>query len=261
VGGAVNPFPPAGLLFGWLLLAWGAQAMIPWRLAALAPERRRAWALALLPLLVTGALAAFALVQLQPDAALAQGLYPLGASGLGRGLAVLFAALVLADSLLATGGRGMETAGWRIAAGFGLAFLLAATWAAELLRTGEGPPSAPPAFLALFLLRGLLALGAAEAFAPGRPLLAAAAGLALPLYGLLLPASLAHALGAHGRWLTLAAASLLLLAARWLPPALRRPALLTGALLAGLCLGQATRLSQGMAQPAPPPMQSLPPGR
>jgi hypothetical protein len=256
----VNASHPAGLLFGWLLLAWGAQAVAPWRLAAAAAERRRAWALALLPLLVTGALAAFALVQLEPDAALAQGLYPFGASGLGRGLAVLFSALVLADSLLATGGRRLETAGWRIVSGFGLAFLLAATWTAELLRTGEGPASAPAAFLALVLLRVLLALGAAEAFAPGRPLLAAVAGLALPLYGLLLPAPLAHALGSHGQWLTLAAASLLLLAARWLPPALRRPALIGGALLAGLYLGQATRLSQGLAQPLPP-MQSLPPGR
>jgi hypothetical protein len=250
-----------GLLLAWLLLSWGAQAAIPWRLAARDPERRRPWVPALLPLLVTGALAAAALVQLQPDAALAQGLYPLGASGLGRGLAVLLTALALADVLIAIGWRRMEAAGWKIAAGLGLAFLLTATWTAELMRTGEGPASAPVAFIALVLLRTLLALGAAEALAPGRPLLAAAAGLALPLYALLLPAPLAHALGAHGQWLTLAAASLLLLGARWLPPALRRPALLGGTLLAGLYLGQATRLSQGLGQSPFPPMISPPPNR
>lgn len=250
-----------GLLFAWLLLAWGAQAVVPWRLAALDPGRRRPWVPALLPLLVTGALAAAAAVQLHPDAALTQGLYPPGASGLGRVLAVLLPALALADILIAIGWRRMEAAGWKIAAGFGLAFLLAATWAAELMRTGEGPASAPAAFIALVLLRMLLALGAAEALAPGRPLLAAAAGLALPLYALLLPAPLAHSLGAHGQWLTLAAAALLLLGARWLPPALRRPALLGGALLAGLYLGQATHLSQGLGQPAFPPMVSPPPNQ
>jgi hypothetical protein len=250
-----------GLLLAWLLLSWGAQTVVPWRLAALDPERRRPWVPALLPLLVTGALAAFGVVQFHPDAALVQGLYPLGASGLGRVLAVLLPALALADILIAIGWRRMETAGWKIAAGFGLAFLLAATWAAELMRTGEGPASAPAAFIALVFLRMLLALGAAEALAPGRPLLAAAAGLALPLYALLLPAPLAHALGAHGQWLTLAAASLLLLGARWLPPALRRPALLGGTLLAGLYLGQATRLSQGLGQSPFPPMISPPPNR
>jgi len=249
-----------GLLLAWLLLSWGAQAVVPWRLAALDPERRRPWVPFLLPLLVTGALAAGAVVQLHPDAALSQGLYPLGASGLGRVLAVLLPALALADILIAIGWRRMEATGWRIAAGFGLAFLLAATWAAELMRTGEGPASAPLAFVALVLLRMLLALGAAEALAPGRPLLAAAAGLALPLYALLLPAPLARALGAHGQWLTLAAASLLLLGARWLPPALRRPALLGGALLAGLYLGQANHLSQGLGQSFPP-MVSPPPNR
>ena len=123
--------------------------MLPWRLAALAPERRRPWALALLPLLITGALAAFGHVQRHPDAAVVQGLYPLGASPRGGILAVLFPALALADALLAAGWRRLEAAGWRIAAGFGLAFLLAASWAAELLRVGEGPASAPLAFLAL----------------------------------------------------------------------------------------------------------------
>jgi len=250
-----------GLLLGVMLLAWGAQAVVPWRLGGLAPERLRPWAFSLLPLLVAGALAAFGHLQAHPDAAVVQGLYPPGASMPGRALAVLFAALVLAGALLAAGSRGLEAAGWRIAAGFGLAFLLAASWAAELIRVGEGPGSAPPVFLALLVLRTLLALGAAEALAPGRPLLAVAAGLALPLYVLLLPAPLAHALARNLQWLPLAAATLLLLAARWLPAALRRPALLAAALLAGLWLGQAAHLSEQLSAAPPPPMPSLPPSR
>jgi hypothetical protein len=248
----------AGLTLGGLLLAWGAQAAMPWRLAGLGAAPRQRGALTLLPLLVAGALAAFLAIQHYPDAALAQGLYPLGASTVGRVLAVLFAAAALADALVAAGRRSLETAGWRLAAGFGATFLLAATWAAELLRIGEGPVNAPLAFLALVALRALVALGAAEALTPGRPLLAVAAGLALPLYALLLPAPLARALAAHGQWLTLAAAALLLAAARWLPPTLRRPALLAGALLAGLYLSQATHLSQTLAVPPLPPMRSLP---
>jgi hypothetical protein len=250
-----------GLLLGWLLLAWGAQAVIPWRLAGLAPTLRKRGALALLPLLVTGVLAAFLMIQGHPDAALAQALYPPGASILGRALAVLFTATALAGALLATGWRSLEAVGWRLAALFGAALLLAATWAAELLRTGDGPASAPAAFIVLTLLRALIALGAAEALAPGPPRLAVAAGLALPVYALLLPAPLARALALHGQWLTLAAAALLLAAARWLPPALRRPALLAGALLAGLFLGQAVRVSETLAVPPLPPMPSLGPGR
>jgi hypothetical protein len=253
-----------GLLLAGMLLAWGAQAVVPWRLGkigGIAPERRRRWALALLPLLVGGALAAFGHLQAYPDAAVVQGLHPLGASTLGRALAVLFAALVLACALLAAGSRGLESAGWRIAAGFGLAFLLAASWTAELIRVGEGPGSAPQAFLALLFLRTLLALGAAEALAPGRPLLAVAAGLALPLYALLLPSSLAHALARHLQWLPLAAAALLFLAARWLPPSLRRPALLAATLLAGLWLSQVAHLSEQLSAAPPPPMPSLPPSR
>lgn len=252
----------SGLLLGWLLLAWGAQAVIPWRLATLAPEAPwKRGALALLPLLVTGVVAAFLLIQSHPDAALTQGLYPPGASLVGRALAVLFAAMALAGALLATGRRSLKPPGWRLAAALGAILLLATTWAAELLRTGEGPSSRPLIFVLLTLLRALVALGAAEACAPGRPILAVAAGLALPLYELLLPSPLAHALVAHGQWLTLLAATLLLAGARWFPSVLRRPALLGGVLLAGLFFGQATQLSETLALPPLPPMPSMAPGR
>ncbi|HET9211818.1 MAG TPA: hypothetical protein VFR03_15545 [Thermoanaerobaculia bacterium] len=235
-----------GLLLAWLLLAWGAQAVLPWRLAGLETERRRAGALALLPLLLTGALAAFFYAVRHPDAAIVQSLYPLSASKVGRALTVLFYALAVSNLFLFLTWRRLEAAGWRIIAGFGLVFLLTATWAAELTRIGEGPESAAVPFLALVALRALAALGAAEALAPGPPRLAVAAGPSLLLYGFLLPARLAHALGAHGQWLTLATAALLLLGARWFPASLRRPALLGAALLAGLYLGEAARLSAGL---------------
>jgi len=235
-----------GLLLAGLLLAWGGQALLPWRLAG-REERRRAWSFVPLALLVAGALAAFGHLQNHPDAAVVQGLYPLRAAKVGRILTILFPAVALADALLAAGRRSVEAPGWRIAAGFGLAFLLAASWAAELLRVGEGPASGTVALVTLALLRSLISLGAAEALAPGRPAFATAAGLALPLYALLLPATLAHAL--HGQWLTLGAAALLFLGARWLPVSLRRPALVAATLLAGLYFAEAARLSQVVASP------------
>jgi hypothetical protein len=239
------------LLLGLLLLAWGAQAVLPWRLADLGAERRRAGALALLPLLAIGLLAALLYLRHHLPAAVSQKLFPLAGSRPGRALAVLLPAMAAADLLLALGWRRLETAGWRIAGGFGLLFLLAVTWAAELVRTGEGPASSPTVLLLLVILRGLVALGAAEALAPGRPLLAVAAGPGLLLYGLLLPAQLAQALGARGHWLTLASAALLLLAARWLPSSLRRVVLLGATLLAGLYCSQAVTLSERLGALVP----------
>jgi hypothetical protein len=235
-----------GLLLGILLIAWGGQPLLPWRLAGL-PDRRRAWASVPLALLIAGALAAFAHLQAHPDAAVVQGLYPFRASNVGRILTILFPALALADALLVGARRSLESAGWRIAAGFGLAFLLAASWALELLRIGEGPASGPAALALLVILRSLISLGAAESLAPGRPVFAIAAGLALPLHALLLPATVAHAL--HGQWLTLGAAALLFLAARWLPGSLRRPALVAAVVLAGLYFGEVMKASQGVASP------------
>lgn len=238
-----------GLLLGWMLIAWGAQAAVPWRLAHREPATRRLLSYALLPLLVTGALAAIGYGQSHPDAAIVQSLYPLGASRTGRLLAVLLPAMILADLVAAFGWRRLEPAGWRIAGVFGLVFLVAASWAVELMRVGEGPASAPIPLLLLTGLRLLIALSAAEALAPGRPVLAPIAGLALPLYVLLLPADLARQVWG-GQGLTVAAAATLFLVARWLPASLRRPALAGAALLAGLLLAAAADLSQGMAGPA-----------
>lgn len=247
-----------GLIVAWVLFAWGTQAAVPWRLPGAEPRTRRAWAFAALPLLVLGTLAAFWYVEAHPDAAIAPGLYPLRASRPGRALLVLLPALALAGLVAAAGWRRMEAAGWRIIAGFGLVFLAAASWAGELVRTGEGPASAPSALALLVLCRLTLALAAGEIAAPGRPLLAVAAGLALPLYWLLLPAELADLLAGAGQWVTLGGAAVLLLAARWVPPRLRRPALAGGVLLAGLFLARATDLSQTLGSPSLPPLFPLP---
>jgi hypothetical protein len=241
---------------------------VPWRLGGLPAGEagRRGWALGLLPLLASGAFAAYGHLQIHPDAAVVQGIYPFGGSGIARIVAVLFVAVALAAGFAAATWRDLETTGWRIVAGFGLAFLLAASWAGELIRTGEGPPSAGLAFVALILLRTLIALGAAEALAPlqPRPRLATAAGLALLLYTLLLPGALAQALAAHGRWTPLAAATLLFLAARRLPArmaGMARVALLGAALLAGLWLAQAASLSEQLSTRPLPPLPSLPASR
>jgi hypothetical protein len=254
-----------GLLLAWTLFAWGAQALVPWHLAGRFggrffednPERRRPWALALLPLLATGFLAALAFAGAHPDAALVKGVYPPAASRTARLLPVLLCALALADLAAAFGWRRIEPMAWRIVAGFGLAFLLAASWAGELIRVGEGPESPAATLAVLTLLRLLLALAAAEALASGRPLFAPFAGPGLALYFLLLPSALARALEGRSALYPLSAAAALLLAARWLPASLRRPALAAGVLLAGLFLAQATVVSQGLGE-ALPPMPSLP---
>lgn len=247
-----------GLILAFLLLAWGAQAVIPWRLAGVEAERRRPWAYALLPLLAVSALAAIHFARTHPDAAVYQGLYPLWLSRLGRVLSVLFPALALADLVAMIGWRRMEEAAWRISAGFGLVFLLAASTAGELMRIGEGPESGPFALAFLILLRTLLALGVAEALAPGRPVFAPVAGAALPFYYLLLPSAVATVLWRGGQGITLGAAALLLLAARWLPQGLRRTALLGAALLAGLLIARAGDLSQALSGPMTAPMPELP---
>lgn len=250
---------PDGLIMAWVLFAWGVQAAVPWRLPGTGPGARRLWAMASLPLLAAGVVAALWYVQTYPDAAIASGLYPLKTTRPGRLLLVLLPALLLAGLVAAVGWKKLEDAGWRIAAGFGLAFLAAASWAGELVRAGEGPESGPLPLALLVVCRLLLGLAAGEIVAPGRPLFATAAGVAFPLYWLLLPANLANLLTQSGALVTLGASALVLLAARWLPERLRRPALAAAILLAGLVLAQAATLSQTLASPTLlPPMMDLP---
>jgi hypothetical protein len=251
-----------GLLLALILTAWGAQAVVPWRLRhGDSPDQsatRRRWGHAALPLLLTGALAALLYVHDRPDAALGSGLTPFLVTLPGRLLLLLFVALLVADLILALGKSRIETLGWPLAAILSLFFLAAASLAGELLRIGEnerGP------LLPLFAAAGcrlLLTLAAGEGLAPGRPLLAIPAGLALPLYFLCLPQTLQAALAVRGQWITLAAAALLLLLARWLPASLRRATLLAGVLLAALVLSQAGDVGQTLPVPPMPPMPPLP---
>jgi hypothetical protein len=249
------------LLLAVVLAGWGAQAVVPWRLARLDRDAgpRRLWGYAALPLLLAAGMAALLAVRRYPDAALAAGLFPLTAATPGRLLAVLFPSLFAVAAVTALGRTRLEAAAWRIAAACGLLFLAAACLAGELLRTGEGPTSPPAALLAAAACRLLVALAAGELLAPGRPLLALLGGGALALYPFALPPELAHALWRGGHGFTLAAAALLLGGARWLPARLRRPAEAGGILLAALFLVQAAALSQELATQPMPPLPPLPP--
>ncbi|HZF09585.1 MAG TPA: hypothetical protein VFE33_12415 [Thermoanaerobaculia bacterium] len=251
-----------GLLLALILLAWGAQAVAPWRLrrgdTPENPAARRLWGHAALPLLLAGALAALLYVHDRPDAALGSGLTPILVTLPGRLLVLLFAALLLADLILALGKSRIETLGWPLAAVLSLFFLAAASLAGELLRVGENERGPLPLLFAAAGCRLLLTLAAGEGLAPGRPLLALLGGLALPLYFLCLPRLLQARLAAGGEGITLAAAALLLLLARWLPASLRRATLLAGVLLAAFVLSRAGDLGQSLPVPPLPPMPPLP---
>jgi hypothetical protein len=249
-----------GLLLATLLVAWGSQAVVPWRLrrpGETTAAARQLWGHAALPLLLGGALAALLYVHERPDAAIAAGLSPIFATLPGKILVLLLAAVLGADLVLALGKGRVENLGWPLAATLSLLFLAAATLATELLRVGEGQRGPLPLLFAAAGCRLLVALGAGEGLAAGRPLFALASGLALPLYYLCLPRPLEQAIAGGGYWLTLVAATALFLVARWLPVSLRRPTVLAAALLAGIFFAQAGDLSQILPAPPIPPMPTL----
>jgi hypothetical protein len=237
------------------LLAWGAHAVVPWRLAGGPPRARRLWGLAALPLLGAGALAGLALAAARTDAVLGAGwgVRPL-TRGVVHALVVLVPALAATDLLLAVARHRLEPAGWRVAAGVGGAALAVAALAAELLRAGGGPATGIPGIVAAAGCRAVLALAAGEALTPSRPLAAAAAALAIPVYWLSLPAPVGDLLAAEGSGWTAAAAATLLAAARWLPRRLRRPGLAAGVLLAALLLARAGIRSATYPLTPPPPV-------
>jgi hypothetical protein len=259
-----------GLLLFVIMVAWGAQAMVPWWLAQsgqaeqqpAAGKRAGAWwRIGSVPLALAGLMAALALASRNPDAAVARHLVPILATVPGTLLAIGFPALLVAALIASLGGQRLDRLGWRMVAGFGLATCAAAGWAGELLRIGEGPASPPPGLALLVACRLALTLAAGGLLVPGRPGGAIAGGLAMLAYLPLLPPELRHDLGSQGILLTCGAAALLLLAVRWLPPALRRIALAAGVLLAALVLAQAGRTSQDL----PPTVEPVPlagsPGR
>jgi len=125
--------------------------------------------------------------------------------------------------------------------------LFAAIFGAEVLRVGEGQSGPLTAVMALVGCRLLIALGAGEAVAPGRPRLAPAAALGLAGYLVFLPRPVAASLLASQAWLPFATAALLFAGARWLPERLRRPALLAATLLAGVALTFAAAHTRALA--------------
>jgi len=111
-----------GILLAVALIAWGAQAVVPWRLRRENKEGRRRWGYAALPFLLAGTLAALFYVQARPDAAIAAGLASWKAAIPVRLVALFLAALLAADLVLAFGRSRLENRGWPLAAAFGPGF-------------------------------------------------------------------------------------------------------------------------------------------
>ena len=237
------------LLLLVVMVAWGAQATVPWRLGATTAtaRERRVWRMAAFPLAFAGAVAALALANRNPDATIAGRLSPLLAAPQGQLLAVLTAAVFAAALLAGVAGDRLDLTGRRIVGGIGFAACGAAAWAMELLRAGDGPVSGGGWMAARVACRLLLLLAAGELLTAGRPRWALPAGIALLAYGALLPAVVRRILWSEGFELTAAAAALLLLAVRWLPAGLRRAALLAALVLAALFTVHAGQVSQALA--------------
>jgi hypothetical protein len=245
---------PDILLLAIVLVAWGAQVVLPWRCRPAAADGPRAGGpLVLLgPLALAGVVAAYYLVDRNPDAAIAAHLVPLLATRIGALLAVLVPAQLAAALVATVAGRRLDPLACRILVGLGLATCIALGAAQELLRAGGGPTSSELFMLFLVACRLALSLAAGELVAPGRPRGAVAAGLTLPLYPWLLPLALRREILHQGLAISFGAAALLLLAARWLPQPLRRPALAGGVLLAAIALTQTAQIAQALTPLALP---------
>lgn len=243
------------LLLLAVFVAFGAHAAAPFRLADGPARSRKIWS-AVAPLLLVGGLLAWVLlIHSQLAGAVAQGIAPLGQGRAGRALVVCSAALLLCDLLLLLGSAKVPPLGWRIAAGLGAAAAAAAAWLGELLRLGEGPATSGWPLAAAVVCRLLVGLAAGEAVAPGKPAAAVAAGLAFPVYALLLPDSLSASAAERGLGWTVGAAAVLFVAARWLPARFRRASLAAGVVLAVLYFSRIGELSAalgGQPQPVPP---------
>lgn len=232
----------AAIAFG--LLVYGAHALVPFRLAAAADDRKRLWALTAPLALLASFIATAAVVSRRPDEAIAWGLTdPIAGSLPARLIAVALAGLLLADLVVAFGWRRLEPAAWRVLGAFGIVGALFQTLGSELLRTGTGPAGPSLGVLvAMVALRLPLALAAGELLAGGPRLWVPLAGPALLVATRLWPPALRGALGADR--ITLLVAAVLLLGARFVPPPLRRAAGWAGFALAVLFLARSAEVSR-----------------
>lgn len=226
------------------LAVYGAHAALPFRLAAAEPSWRRRWALAAPLTLGASLLVTAAAIARRPDEAIAWGLtHPLDGALPARMIAVVLAALLVADLVVAAGWRRLEPAAWRVLGLLGLAAAFLHALGSELLRIGLGPTRLDAAvLLAVAALRLPLALAAGELLAGAPRWWVPVAGPALFAATRLWPASLRQAL-ADDQW-TLVVAALLLVGARFVPPSLRRIAGLAGWTLAVLFLARAAEVSR-----------------
>ncbi len=245
-----------GLLIAIGFFAWGSHAVVPARLARSEEREQRLWALASLPLLLAGIIAALFRTSLRPDSAAAAFSQPLASSRLALVLALAASAAILADLLVLVGRRTLEPLGWRVAAAVGWCCLAIAAWSGEQIRLGTGPGVATGALALSAWARLVLGLAAGEVLAPGRRIWGVVAALSVPLYLLGLPVPVRGAMIRGGDLLTLIAAVLLLLLSRWVPHRLRRPAAAAGVFLAALLLARASELTASLPEglPALPPL-------
>ncbi|MGE0641128.1 MAG: hypothetical protein AB7G12_00145 [Thermoanaerobaculia bacterium] len=232
------------------LLLLGANVWLPWRLADAPGQRRQAFRLAVLPALLFSAIVALLHLSLRADAALTWSLTWPPATTFSRILLVSVAAAGAVATLLAVGGRRLEPAGWRLAAG--VALLLAATSAVagEMLRAGGGPAGTYATFGVAATSRLAVTLAAGETLT-GRPRIwSGLAAAALVLGFVVAPSPLRHAAGPD-LW-TLGAAVTLFVLAPLLPTRaarLARPAALAGVALAAVYFARTAELSAVLEHP------------
>jgi hypothetical protein len=233
----------AAAVMAFNLVVFGAHAVVPFRLATAGEAWRRSWALAAPLALVASFIATAAAIARRPDEAIAWGLtHPITGSQPARMIAVVLAALLVADLVAAAGWRRLEPAAWRVLGALGVLAALLHTLGSELLRIGWGPGAAQSVLLAGVALRLPLALAAGELVAGPPRWWVPLAGPALVAATRLWPVSLRVSL-ADDR-LTLLVAALLLVAARFVPVSLRRVAGLAGLVLAVLFLARAGEVSR-----------------
>jgi hypothetical protein len=242
------------LCFALILLATGAHAVVPWRLRRSTPEQRRPWALGAALLLSLAGLAFLSLIGRSEDAVLASRLVPFAESPLSLALGTTAAGLCLADLLLLFAWRRLEDRGWPLLALFGVAVVVAQSFALAALTGGDS--KAPAAALLLrALVLAALALAASEAItsnAPRLAQLASLAGLGLPLFAFALPEAVREPFVSSGGLALLGAATALLFATRFanrLAP--RRALALTGLLLAGLAWAKTVDIAGALAGQLP----------